>query len=507
MKNHLNFAAIITSSFSLTISPAVAQDSQASQTPNIVFILADDMGVGDVSHNGGKAATPFIDQLAAEGMRFTDAHSSSAVCTPTRYSCLTGRYNWRTRLKKSVFFNPHDRPLIEPGESTLGSILQSKGYHTACIGKWHLGIGWQFIENFKLPKEKKGQAGWDIDYSKPAITPTSAGFDYFWGIQASLDMAPYVYIKNEMATAPGTVTKAFFRKGAAAVDFEANQCLKDFAAQSVAYINQRAKEKKPFFLYLPLTSPHTPIVPSEKWIGKSSIGSYGDFLMETDWVVGEVMQALAENQLSDNTLVIFTTDNGCSPQAKFSDLAKHSHFPSGTLRGHKADIYEGGHRVPFIIRWPGKIKPNTVTNRLTCQTDIFSTLAEITGHDVKSSEGVDSVSFLATLKDPAQKERDAIVSHSIRGAFAIRQGDWKLILCKGSGGWSAPRPGKAAKDAPRMQLFNLADDLSETTNLYAKHPEKVTELKALLEQYVASGRSTPGEKQPLVGKTNIGPLN
>lgn len=507
MKKHLKSAAIIASTFSLIISPAIAQDAGTSLQPNIVFILADDMGVGDVSHNGGKAATPFIDQLAAEGMRFTDAHTSSSVCTPTRYSCLTGRYNWRTRLKRSVFFSPHAKPLIEPGESTLGSILQGKGYHTACIGKWHLGIGWQFIENFKLPKDKKGQAGWDIDYSKPAITPTSAGFDYFWGIQASLDMAPYVYIKNNMATAPGTVTKAFSRKGAAAVDFEANQCLTDFAAQSVAYINQHAKEKKPFFLYLPLTSPHTPIVPSKNWIGKSSIGKYGDFLMETDWVVGEVLQALEKNNLTDNTLVIFTTDNGCSPAAKIDNLVKQGHHPNGKLRGHKADIYEGGHRVPFIVRWPGKIKPKTVSDRITCQTDIFSTLAEISGHDVKPNEGVDSVSFLATLKDPTQTKRDAIVSHSIDAAFAIRQGDWKLILCKGSGGWSAPKPGKAAKDAPPMQLFNLADDLSEKTNLYAKHPEKVKELNALLEQYVANGRSTPGEKQPLVGKTNIGPKN
>ncbi|MGJ8657246.1 MAG: sulfatase family protein [Akkermansiaceae bacterium] len=490
---------------SLAWSSAIAQDNPPSSKPNFIFILADDMGVGDVSHNGGKAPTPFIDQLAAEGMRFTDAHTSSAVCTPTRYSCLTGRYNWRTRLKRSVFFNPHDKPLIESDESTLGTILQDQGYHTACIGKWHLGIGWQFLKDFKLPEDKKGEQGWDIDYSKPAVTPTSVGFDYFWGIQASLDMAPYVYIKNEMATKPGTVTKAFFRKGAAAADFEANQCLRDFAAQSVNYINERAKEDKPFFLYLPLTSPHTPIVPSEKWAGKSGIGQYGDFLMETDWVVGEVLQALEKNNLSQNTIVLFTTDNGCSPQAKIPNLAKHDHIPSGIYRGTKADIYEGGHRVPFIIRWPNNIKPATVTNRLTCQTDVFSTIAEITGHHMKPSDGVDSVSFLTTLKNPSETKRDAIVSHSFLGAFAIRQGDWKLCLCKGSGGWSAPQPGKAPADAPPMQLYNLATDPGEKNNLYAQSPDKVAELKALLEQYVANGRSTPGDKQPLIGKTDIGP--
>ena len=484
-------------------SLALSQAAETTQKPNIVFILADDMGVGDVSHNGGKAATPFIDQLAAEGMRFTDTHTSSAVCTPTRYSCLTGRYNWRTRLKKSVFFSPHNKPLIKKDESTLGTILQSQGYHTACIGKWHLGIGWQFKEGFKLPKDKKGQQGWDIDYSKPADTPTSVGFDYFWGIQASLDMAPYVYIKNKMATKPGTVTKAFHRKGAAAEDFEANQCLIHFAEQSVNYINERAKEKKPFFLYLPLTSPHTPIVPSKNWKGKSSIGKYGDFLMETDWVVGEVMQALEKNNLTNNTLIIFSTDNGCSPQAKFSNLAKHDHFPSGKLRGHKADIYEGGHRVPFIVRWPGKIKAKTVSNRITCQTDIFATIAEITGHKMSAHEGVDSVSFLPTLTNPAQSNRTPIVSHSINGSFAIRKGDWKLCLCKGSGGWSKPRPGKSPKDAPPMQLFNLAEDPGETTNLYSIHPDRVKLLKELLEEYVANGRSTPGEKQALIGNTRI----
>lgn len=492
----------IATTTSLAISSAYAQKENK---PNFIFILADDMGVGDVSHNGGKAPTPFIDQLAAEGIRFTDAHSSSSVCTPTRYSCLTGRYNWRTRLKKSVFFSTRDKPLIKPDESTLGTILQDQGYHTACIGKWHLGIGWQFIDGFKLTEEKKGQQGWDIDYTKPAVTPTSFGFDYFWGIQASLDMAPYVYIKNEMATKPGTVTKAFHRKGAAALDFEANKCLIDFAEKSVNYINERAKEEKPFFLYLPLTSPHTPIVPSEKWKGKSSIGKYGDFLMETDWVVGKVLQALEKNNLTENTIVLFTTDNGCSPQAKIPNLMKKGHNPSGPHRGHKLDIYEGGNRVPFIIKWPTKIKPNTSTERLTCQTDIFATIAEITGHQMKPSEGVDSASFLSTLKNPSQTKRDAIVSHSYHGAFAIRQGDWKLCLCKGSGGGSHPKPGQAPEDAPPMQLFNLADDPAEQNNLYAKNPDKVAALKALLEQYVANGRSTPGEKQPLIGNTDIGP--
>jgi len=491
----------------LTLSLASASYAQESpEKPNIVFILADDMGVGDVSHNGGKAATPNIDLLAKQGMRFTDAHTSSSVCTPTRYSCLTGRYNWRTRLKSAVFFSPHDAPLIKTDEPTIGSILQDNGYHTACIGKWHLGIGWQFKKDFKREKGQKGQ-GWDIDYTKSAITPQNNGFHYFYGIQASLDMAPYVYIENDKATEIATVTKAFFRPGAAAADFEANQCLITFAEKAVEYINQRAtaEKKVPFFLYLPLTSPHTPIVPSKQWQGKSSIGKYGDFLMETDWVVGEVLDALEKNKLTDNTVVIFTTDNGCSPAAKIPNLVKQGHKPNGDLRGHKADIYEGGHRVPFIVRWPGQIKPGTVTSRLTCQTDITATAAEIIGHKLEPHAAVDSISFLSTLKDASKTERPPIVHHSINGSFAIRSGKWKLALCKGSGGWSKPKPGKSPKDAPAVQLFNLEDDLTEKKNLALEMPEKVKELTDLLKKYVKDGRSTPGYPQLNDGKVDTSP--
>jgi len=474
----------------------------AADTPNIIFILADDMGVGDVSHMGGKAATPFIDQLAAEGMRFTDAHTSSSVCTPTRYSVLTGRYNWRTHLKKSVYVKPKDRPLIEPGEATIASVLKTKGYHSSCVGKWHLGIGWQFLDDYKPKPEHKGH-GWDIDYSKPAITPTSNGFDEFFGIQASLDMAPYVYIRNDLAIEPGTVLKGFNRPGAATPDFEANQCLIDFARESVAYIDRRAEEPDtPFFLYLPLTSPHTPIVPSEKWLGKSVIGEYGDFLMETDWVVGEVMRALEKHGMKD-TLLIFSTDNGCSPRARFANLAKFEHFPSGKLRGHKADIYEGGHRVPFIARWPGTVKAGSVSDRLTCQTDLLATFAEVTGVELADDAGVDSVSFLPTLLGKEANQRGATVHHSIGGFFAIRKGKWKLCLCPGSGGWSAPRPGKEPKGSPQIQLFDLESDPAEENNLQADHPKIVKALTEELQAMVDKGRSTPGEAQPLVGQTSI----
>ena len=475
----------------------------AADNPNLVFILADDMGYGDVSHMGGKAATPHIDRLAEEGMRFTDAHTTSSVCTPTRYGVLTGRYNWRTRLKRSVFFNPRDKPLIEPGEANIASLLKANGYHSSCVGKWHLGIGWQFVEDYKKQPGHKGQ-GWDIDYSKPAVTPLSHGFDEFFGIQASLDMAPYVYIRNDKAVSPGTVVKAFHRPGAASMDFEADRCLIDFARESVAYIDRRAEQPdQPFFLYLPLTSPHTPIVPSAKWQGKSSLGKYGDFLMETDWVVGQVMQALERHKLTDNTLVVFTTDNGCSPAAKISELESKGHKPNAHWRGHKADIYEGGHRVPFIVRWPAKVKPGTVSDRLTCQTDFVATCADILGVELAADAGVDSFSFLPELLGQESEERAAVVHHSIGGFFAIRKGKWKLCLCPGSGGWSAPRPGKAPKGSPPVQLFDLEADPGERTNLQDKHPDIVKALTDELQSFVDRGRSTPGPDQPLVGTTSI----
>ncbi|NWK55259.1 arylsulfatase [Verrucomicrobiaceae bacterium N1E253] len=471
----------------------------AGEKPNIIFIFADDMGVGDVSHTTGRAPTPHLDRLAKEGMQFTDAHTTSSVCTPSRYGLLTGRYNWRTRLQKWVFSKPECQPLIKEGESTVASLLKSQGYDTAIVGKWHLGIGWHIIDGSK-PKKGQTGPGWNIDYIKPAVTPTSNGFDYFYGIAASLDMPPYVYIHNNKAIQVPSVSKGvpsikggIARVGAAASDFEANECLKVFAQKSVEYINEQKNSERPFFLYLPLTSPHTPIVPSKEWLGKSPIGKYGDFLMETDWVVGEVLKALDDNQLAANTLIIFSTDNGCSPAANIKALQKKGHFPSGELRGHKADIYEGGHRVPTIARWPKVIKPGTKTDRLTTLADFYATCAEITGVKMAPKAGVDSVSFLPSLKNPKLVDRSAIVMHSATGSFAIRQGDWKLCFCGGSAGWS--KPAQAPPGAPKWQLYNLKDDLAETKNLYDEHPERVKELHSLMLEYITNGRSTPGPKQ------------
>lgn len=467
-----------------------------AEKPNIIVIFADDMGIGDVSHNGGKAPTPHLDRMAKEGMRFSDAHTTSSVCTPSRYSLMTGRYNWRTTRQQGVLFRPEEKPMIQKGESTVATLLKANGYNTAMVGKWHLGFEWEVLKDYKKKPEHKG-FGWNLDYSKPVGTPRRSGFDYYYGTQNSLDMAPYVYFENDRVVKPATINYsykgAYLRPGAGSDDFDAQKVLQVFAEKSVDYINGAAKKEKPFFLYVPLTSPHTPIVPSEKWLGKSGIGQYGDFLMETDWVVGEILTALEKNNISENTLVLFSADNGCSPQANFNALKKHDHIPNGNLRGMKADVYEGGHRVPTLAWWPKGVKANTVTSRLTSLTDVYATFAEIVGAEVSAHDGVDSVSFYETFSNPEANKRDAIVMHSASGYFAIRQGDWKLLFGGGSGGWTKPK--NTPEGAPKWQLYNLKEDIGESKNLFEIHPDKAKELHKLMLKYIADGRSTSGEKQ------------
>jgi arylsulfatase A len=442
--------------------------------PNIIYILCDDLGYGDVKCLGGersKIKTPNIDRLAAGGMIFTDAHSSSAVCTPTRYGILTGRYNWRTRLQSGVL-NGYSAPLIDKDRLTVPAFLKQTGYATACIGKWHLGMN----VSQKDPMAPVGEG------------PTTRGFDSYFGISASLDMPPFAYIENDRFTEAPTAQKQWQRKGAAAPGFDAADVLPTLAGKATEYINARSKEQSPFFLYLPLTSPHTPILPTKEWQGKSGLGAYGDFVMETDWALGEVLVALDKAAIANNTLIMFTSDNGCSPAAKVEELESKGHFPSELRRGYKADTWDGGHRVPFIVRWPAKIKAGGRTDQLTCLTDLMATCAEITGAKLPDSAGEDSVSFLPVLLGTATEPvREAVVHHSISGKFAIRQGRWKLQLCKGSGGWSKG----GISDEPG-QLYDMSKDVGEQKNEYIEHPEVVSRLTKLLEKYVADGRSTPG---------------
>ena len=482
--------------------------------PNIVLILADDLGYGDVRCNNpeGKIPTPHMDRLAAEGMRFTDAHSSSSVCTPTRYSLLTGRYCWRTRLASGVLggLSP---PLIEPGRLTVAQLLRQHGYRTACLGKWHLGMRWTVKAGASPFGDtiERGPEGWRVDYTQPvAAGPNAAGFEYYFGISASLDMVPYTFIENDRVTALPTVEKAFAmmpgkpartRPGPGAADFEAADVLPTLARKAVEYIRchaSDARQGKPFFLYLALASPHTPIAPSPAWQGRSGLNPYADFVMETDACVGQVLAALEAERLSGNTLVMMTSDNGCSPQADFPALLAKGHNPSYVFRGAKADIFEGGHRVPLLVRWPGRVAPGSTCDQLVGLVDVLATCADLLGVRLPDNAGEDSVSFLPALVGTAQGPlREALVHHSINGSFAIRQGRWKLALCPDSGGWSAPRPGSAeARRLPPVQLYDLAADVGERTNLQDRHPEVVARLQRLLEKYVAEGRSTPGLPQP-----------
>lgn len=470
--------------------------TEKQKQPNIVFILADDMGYGDVSYfdNNSKLKTENLDRMAQEGVVFTDAHSSSSVSTPTRYGILTGRYNWRSTLKNNVLYG-YDKALIPADRETMASMLRKNGYTTAGIGKWHLGWDW---DNIDAGKDK-------VDFSKPVQNgPTTRGFDYFYGFCGSLDMAPYVYIENDMPTSlpdRETVNEgkySWWRKGPTGADFVHEEVLPNLVDRACNYIKEKAKADQPYFLYLPLPAPHTPILPTEEFRGKSGIGEYGDFVLMVDAMVGKVLQAVKESGEDGNTIVVFTTDNGCSPAAGIKEMEAQGHRPNSIYRGHKADLFDGGHRIPCILRWPEGTKPHEV-RQTVCLTDFYATFAAINGYKLMDSEGEDSYNLLPAIVSETEIDpiREATVHHSIDGQFTIRQGDWKLLLSASSGGWSAPTPTDtlALDSLPPIQLYNMKDDPSETTNVEAEHPEIVSRLRALMAKYVREGRSTPGAPQ------------
>ena len=486
-KNYLPTAFLLAG-----ICPAYA----ATDAPNIVLILADDMGYGDISYYNpmSKIRTTCLDGMARESAVYTDAHSSSSVSTPTRYGILTGRYNWRSTLKRSVL-NGYSKALIPQGRETMASMLKKQGYNTAAIGKWHLGWNWNNID-----------AGIDsVDFSKPITQgPTTRGFDYFYGFCGSLDMAPYVYVENDRPTAvpdKKTVNKgkySWWREGPTAPDFRHEDVLPHIIDKGCSYIKKHAKSSKPFFLYLPLPAPHTPILPSKEFQGKSGIGEYGDYVLMVDAMVGRVLKAVKESGEDNNTIIIFVTDNGCSPAAGIKEMEELDHYPSYIYRGHKADLYDGGHRIPCIIRWKGKVKPHHVAQTV-CLTDFYATFAAINNYKLQDSEGEDSYNILPTLLSVEEVPtiRKATIHHSIQGEFTIRQGKWKLLLSASSGGWSDPRPNnkEALKGLPPMQLYDMYGDPEETHNLLDVYPDKVKELKDLLIKYIDEGRSTPGKVQ------------
>lgn len=463
----------------------------AQNTPNIIYILADDLGYGDLSslNKNSKIKTIHLDQLAAAGMVFTDAHTSSSVCTPSRYSILTGRYNWRTSLQDGVLWS-YDPPLIAKERVTVASLLKKNGYHTAAIGKWHLGLGWQ--------KDATG----NVDLMKTILDgPTSHGFDYFYGITASLDIPPYVYIENNKVTAtaidsiaasPGP---AFWREGPIGNDFKHAEVLPHLTQKAVDYIGEQQKGKKPFFLYFALPSPHTPILPTADYIGKTGTTPYGDFVLMTDAVVGQLVQAVEKAGLTQNTLIIFTSDNGAAPAANLEQLKQKGHLANYIFRGNKADIYEGGHRVPFIAKWPAMIRAGAVSEATISLTDFMATAAALTDQKLAANEGEDSFSLLPLFKGAKGYQRKYTILHSISGNFSIRHANWKLAFSYGSGGWSAPDESKAKQlNMPAVQLYNLSADISENNNLKTKYPSMVEKMTKELNRIIDQGRSTPGPK-------------
>jgi len=479
--------------------------------PNIVFILADDMGFGDVACQNPKSRipTPNLDRLAARGVRFTDAHSPSAVCTPTRYGVLTGRYCWRSRLKRSVLWC-WARPLIEPDRLTVGKLCKAHGYDTACIGKWHLGMDWPTTDGkppVGMGKTRGAGSGKNVDFTKPISNgPTTRGFDYYFGT-AVPNFPPYCFIENERTVGIPTVDKPkgmFGCPGPMLEGWKLEGILPGLMDKAVAYIDAkgaraanaafRQTKGSPFFLYMPLTAPHTPIAPAKAFRGKSKAGAYGDFVHQVDHVVGRVWAALKRNGFEDNTLLIFTSDNG-SPARDGTNMSgpvrsvlRYGHNPSGIYRGIKADAYEGGHRVAFLARWPGRTKPGTTCDQTICHTDLLATVAGILGAKLPENAGEDSYDIRAALEGRplAGPIREATVHHSIGGMFCIRQGKWKLIAGRGSGGWTRV---KTSRTDPPGQLYDMTADASEKKNLWRENPDVVQRLTALLEKYKKQGYS------------------
>jgi len=462
-----------------------------TEHPNIIYLLADDMGTGDLGcyNPGSKIPTPAMDALAKEGMMFTDAHSGSAVCTPTRYGILTGTYAFRTRLKSGVLWGSSPA-LIKEGESTVATLLKKQGYNTACIGKWHLGLGWQTLDSGVVLTDNWQEDNLKIDFSKPVLSgPNSVGFDYFFGIPASLDMPPYLYLENAISQGiPTEITKEGGREGLTVPEFKAKNVMPEITQKAVDYIKQQ-KPGKPFFLYFPWAAPHTPVVPNDEFSGKSKAGNYGDFVVECDATVQRIIDVLKENGLYENTIIILTSDNGSSPHGfPIAQEIEYNHLTSNGFKGRKSHSYEGGHRIPFIVSWPKRVKADSKSNEIICLTDLYAMVADLTGHKINDEEAHDSYSFLPVLKGEEYPKpiREATIHHSLNGDFSIRKRNWKYIDASGHGGFAQI---KETVSEDSVQLYNLATDPGETTNVYKQNIEITNQMKTLLEKYKDQGFS------------------
>lgn len=493
-------------------SPASSR-SVKDRLPNIVIILADDLGYGDLGcyNPKSKIPTPNLDRMAAQGMRFTDSHAPTSVCTPTRYSVLTGRYSWRSPLKTNVLA-PYGEPIIAKDRLTLPSLLKRYGYTTGIIGKWHLG--WRWPTKDGAPASTKSGPLSNVDYSLPiGDGPTTLGFDTYFGVDVP-NFPPYCFIENDKTVGTPSVPASgngglFNHPGPMLPGWELGDIMPALTQRAEKWVQDAAKARKPFFLYLPLTSPHYPVVPSPEFKGKSKAGEYGDFVYQTDWTVGQVLKALDKAGVAKDTLVIVTSDNGPEVSGEvnpgvYDRVKQYGHYSMGDLRGAKRDVWEGGHRVPFLVRWPGRVKAGSESEATVCHADFMATVAELLGTTLPPNAGEDSFSMLPVLlgQKPERPVRDAVVHHSCFGKFAIRKGDWVLIDAQtgddngkqGEPQWLREERGYVKDDEP-AQLFNLRDDPTQQKNRFADRPILAKGLKELLEKIKSDGRSTPGERQ------------
>jgi arylsulfatase A len=464
----------------------------SARLPNIVILYADDMGFGDlaIQNPDTRIPTPHLDRLAREGTRFTDAHSSSGICTPSRYALLTGRFHWR---KFHSIVNSFGPPVFD-AELTLPAMLRRQGYRTACIGKWHLGWDWDAIKRPGAKADPKtGYAPDAFDWSRRIPGgPLDRGFDYYFGDDVP-NFPPSTWFENDRVLqapdAPLTITPQTAegaweaRPGPMVTDWDFYGVMPRLTEKAAGWIAAQRDRPGPFFLYVPFTSPHAPIVPAPEFVGKSKAGGYGDFVVQTDDTVGRILQALQDHGFADNTIVIFSADNGPERYA-YDRIRNFQHRSSGPLRGLKRDLWEGGHRVPFVVRWPGHVAAGEISAALTSQVDLMATLAAVTGFSLPAGTAEDSHDLLPVWTRRAPSPRQAIVHNTMANGYALRSGPWLYVAAK-SGAvtpvppWFNMENGYAADDQPG-ELYNLNEDLAQKNNLFARQPEKVAELQAQL---------------------------
>ena len=487
----------------LTLGASVALGS-ARPLPNIVILYADDMGYGDLGANNpaSKIPTPHLDRLAATGLRFTDGHSSSGICTPSRYAMLTGRHHWRDFHGITNSFGPS---VFKPGQLTLPQMLREKGYTTAVIGKWHLGWDWDAIRKPGTPKDSiKAQ---DFDWTKPVNGgPLDHGFDHYFGDDV-INFPPYAWIEDRtLVRAPDTDFVKFpqppkegnweCRPGPAVADWDPYAVLPTLTQRSVDYVLSRRGKAEPFFLFVPFPSPHAPIIPNDAFDGTSQAGPYGDFVVQTDDACGRILAALDQIGATENTIVIFTADNGAENYAYARD-ATYDHWSSAPFRGVKRDLYEGGHHVPFLVRWPGVTQPGRVSPALISQVDFMATLASVVGYGLPRDAAEDSHDFLAYLRGEAEAgPRRSMVHNTYANRYAVRDGDWVLVATKTGderpvpAAWNAKHRQPADDDQP-FELYHLEQDPQQRHNLATQHPERVAALQTLLQTLRDRGHSAP----------------